>query len=79
MNYDILNLRIHMINIISVGTPTIESSNKICIIDGDPVTLTCKTTPEDIGGDRYHWKLNSTLCTFTLLRITLSHNTCVLF
>ena len=60
MNYSILNLRIHMINIISVGTPTIESSNKIYIIGRDPITLTCKTEHDEIEDATYDWKLNST-------------------
>ena len=49
-----------MINIISVETPIIVPSNKVYIIGGDPVTLTCKTRLDETENATYYWKLNST-------------------
>ena len=52
------NLKILKFNKISVDTPTIELSNKIYIVGGNAVTLTCKTDIDDMDTTSYQWKLN---------------------
>ena len=46
------------LNKISVGTPIVEPSNKIYIIGGDSVILTCKIESDNNEDVTYQWELN---------------------
>ena len=46
-------------NVISVGAPTVASSNENYLIGGNAVTLTCKTDNDDMDTTSYKWKQNN--------------------
>ena len=58
---EINNSKMIKFNIISVGTPTIETSSKIYLFGGHAIALTCRTEPGNNADATYQWKLNDNI------------------